>query len=267
MEGMSVETLKQIQETAVKANGAKDKVQIIELPEEPKGVYGVVLEDGTYQRTEAAAGSREVILKSIDQVPTYVETAKSDLKGKPAIYFNETFVRVIQDDGPDSLRKDCAVVGLPRTPECVLIGEVSNTFFLQKDFIRLLRVDLADCKTQEIMQLINVCKAIDFSSTKKGSASVDHGRESMGFDIQDEVISKAGDIPEEVQIDLRIYEDRALDHRYKITCIVDVDAQTGQFKLTPKPAEIRKAVEQEMAAIENILGECDCPVYFGSPWM
>ncbi len=139
----------------------------------------------------------------------------------------------------------------------------------QKEFISLLRVRLADCTTPEMVQLINVCKAVDFSSQTKGSREINLGRESMGFDIQDEVMSKVGDIPEEVVLDVRIFDDRELTQRHKISCIVEICAKSGTFRLTPKPADLRKEMEREMDFLQGALiaGSDGCPVYFGSPWV
>ncbi len=268
MDGLSIETLQQIQKTAVEASGAKGKVEILALPDEPKGTYGIVTASGTVDVAQAAPGPRKIVLNSVDQVPTFIGFAKSKLGGEPSIYYNESYVYVILDDGPESQRKDFACIKLQMTDEYKTVQGLKDWNLDQKDFISLLRVRLADCTTPEVTQLINACKAIGFSSQTKESREVGHGRESMGFDIQDEVQSKAGEIPEEVVLDVRIFDDRELEQRHKITCIVEICAKAGTFKLTPKPADLRKEMQREMDFLQGALtaGADGCPVYFGSPW-
>ncbi len=264
MLGIDKETLEIIQETAVAAEGAKGKALIVELPHEPPNVYGLI-SNGAFKRVTAEAGPRKVTLISVDQVIPYALLAKDQLGGSPAIYFCEGVVVCIVDDSLSSHRTDRAFAQLVPTPEYELIAGLKEESYTQKEFISLLRVDLADCRTPSITQLIAACKAIDFSSQTSGHKHVDHGRESIGMDVLNEVRSKAGDIPEEVVLDVRIFQDRALQQRHTITCQVEVDARGGIFRLVPLPADLRKAMDRDMEYLETMLQESSCPVIYGKP--
>lgn len=258
------ETLKIIQETAVDAAGANGKAVIVELPHEPKHVYGLI-SNGSFSRVTAEAQGRTITLNSVDQIPPYALLAKDQMSGAPAIYFSKDRVVCVVDDSLGSHRQDLAIVNLTITPEFEVLQTLGKQQFTQKEFISLLRVTLDDCKTPDVAKLISTCRAVDFSSKTTGSSSVGHGRESLGMDIQEEVISKAGEIPEEVSLNVRPYQDRALQQRHQVKCMVDLDVKQGLFKLTPLPADIQNLFDSEMEFLERILGECTCPIHYGSP--
>lgn len=264
MFGIDKDTLQEIQQTAVAAEGAKGKAVIVELPNEPAYVYGLV-SNGEFKRVTAEPQPRHVGLGSVDQVIPYSVLASGEMGGKPGIYFDERQVVCIVDDSLPSHRSDRATVMLLHTPEFALIGTLDNETYTQKEFVSLLRVDLADCRTPTISQLIAASKAIDFSSQTSGHKHVEHGRESIGLDIKNEVRSKAGDIPEEVELEVRIFQDRALSQRHTIRCQVEVDARGGMFRLTPLPADLRQAMDRDMQYLETMLQAASCPVIYGQP--
>lgn len=264
MIGIDKETLTEIQQTAVAAEGAKGKAVIVDLPHEPKHVYGLI-SNGTFNRVTAEAGPRKVTLKSVDQIIPFSLLAKDTMDGHPAIYFFEQAVVCIVDDSLGSHRLDRADVCLLKTTEFHAIEHLGEQTYTQKELVSLLKVSLADCKTPSVTQLVAAAKAIDFSSQSSGHKHIEHGRESIGLDIKAEVSSKAGSIPEEIELEVRVHEDRALTQRHIIHCSVEVDARGGIFRLTPLPADLLAALDREMQYLETMLRGASCPVLYGSP--
>lgn len=266
MELLNPESLKTIQETAVKAEGAKGKVEVINLPNEPNHIYGVVYPSGELEVVEATPPPRLVMLSSVDQIEDYHTMARTskNSEGKDAVYFSEEGVVLLLDDSQESQRKDRVIACLKKTEEFELIENIEVDSFTQKEFILLLRTTLADCVTPDVNKLIAACKAVDFSSTRKGSGSVGHGKESLGLDIMEEVTSRAGEIPEGINLSVRVFDDRSMTQKHTLKCLVEIDVQQGTFQLLPLKSDLRDIMEKEMKFLQNMLGECSCPVHYGT---
>ena len=262
MEGLSVETLDLLQKTAVKASGADEKVQILEPVQEPDGRYLIVTEDGSYQFVSAEAPLRDHTLASVDQVGPLVShlTGKSY---KPVVWYREEAVVIVCDDDK---RREQAVLVLHLTPQLeTLIGiEKDKTTYSQKEFVRLLRITFAGCRSNDA--LLNYVREVRFGSSSEGGGSIQHGRESLGSDIQAAALNP-DECPDEITFSIRVFDDPYLTEDWLIKCAVEILVEEQKFRLTPYPLEIKNAIDLELNAVAMLLAESckEAPVFRGRP--
>lgn len=139
--------------------------------------------------------------------------------------------------------------------------------FDQKALIRLLKIDLGDYG--EFDALIGVLRNIKFTAQQGGDSNVQHGRESMGRTI-DAAVTGADAIPESFDVVCPVYVNPDLvEITAKIKCHLEIDVPEQIFVVTPSPADLLAAKQHIHEIIgdklQELLGDYDAPVYFGSP--
>jgi hypothetical protein len=259
------EALALIQATAVDAAGVGNKVELLDLPHEPPGYYGVLRGEDIEVR-QAQRSPIHIKLYSVDQVPEFAKRIKEDWKGNPAIYYDLDMIAISVDDGLDSQRRDYVTLALQKTPEWDLVSSGATSKPRgQKEFLRLLRVDLQECGTDSLDKLIEVCRKLSHTSRESGSREINAGRESMGRSVEAELRSEAGEIPTTVDLNVRLFEDRAISFRRTVRCQVEIDAADNSFELIPLPGYLRDVQERGIEDIEARLASASCPKIFGQP--
>jgi hypothetical protein len=265
---LTIETLEEIQKTAVAASGAKDKLQLVPVPGSKIGEFAAVKPNGEFEMMtpEQRPPDRRHKLLSIEELSAYIEYAKGTLQATPVVYYSPDGIAVVLNDGTESLRADTATIELKPTKAHTTLKQSADKWLQQKDFIRLLRISLADCLGEDGAQLVKVLRLVNFKGGSSGFGKVEHGRESMGKDIEDEVTSDAGPIPEQVTLLVRLYEDRGLQTRFPVRCAVEINSREALFNLSPLAGSIEAAVDEQMSAIGSLIDQAtDCPVFYGTP--
>jgi hypothetical protein len=264
---LQVESLQHLNDLSKRAAAASDKVAVIKLPDEPPGVYGLVRHDGSFERIVAAAKPRDHRLLSVDQVPLIVKQFAEDATSKPSIWVSVERVVILQDDQPLSRRESKATCELRKTPEfqCLMNAAKQEVWKSQKDFIRLLRVTLADALVGETESLVTLLRSIKFGSKTDGHGRVQQGRESYGRSIEAEVYAEGGNLPEEMYLQLRVFDDPALKTRYPLTVGLEIDTTSQAFALVVSEQSIVNLIDQALADILALFGNLDEPSYLGSP--
>lgn len=256
-------TLERIQDTAVKAAGAANKVVVLDLPKEPDK-YAIVKPDGSLDIRDVAFPPRTHTLGRLDQVSEFVKDATERLSCKPVIWYSPEKIVVILDDVAGH-RKNRAELVLKPTRE-VLTLEALAKGVDQKKLIRALRVPLFDALGDDGIALVKVLRVLDFNETRTGHGTIEHKRESMGRDIESEIRSAAGDIPESIVFKLRLIEDPALTRRFQVICALDVEVQEREFFVAPLGNQLSDAMDQQLKHIHELLEkDCDCPIFYGRP--
>lgn len=260
---LDVETLRLLQETAAKAEGSAGKATILHPDAEPRDVYLIVGPDGKHERF-VAERNRMHVLRSIDQVGPFVKFLADVPGSKPVVWYSEKGVTVVIDDDK---RRDLAKLNLRKTPQVLSLQklEEDKPKLSQRDFIRLLKVDLSPC-FQEDKRLLTAVRNVNFRTGSEVRGNLQHGKESLGRDIETAAVSQgAEDIPEEVVLQVQVFDDPFLsDESWDVRCAVEVLPQEGAFQLIPLPMQIRGAIDLELKAIAVFLaGECDRPVFHG----
>lgn len=255
------ETVRLIQDTAVKASGAEKKLELVKPPAEPEYVYLAVNPSGGFQRIEAVAKPRAHSLVTLEQVLRFVEL-KGDEK-KTVVWYDRDGIIVVVDDGS---RRDKATMKLNYTPQMLtlMMLEQKRPEFEQRGFRRLLKVDLAGCRRNDI--LVSWVESVRFNSTAMSAGRIQHQKESLGRDIDEEAISDQGECPEELLLDVRVFDDPNLRDTFQIRCDVEVLVSDQKFRLTPLPLEIHNAIEAQVSQIGDALtSHVKCPVFRGKP--
>lgn len=255
------EVLENIQKTAVDAAGAVNKVQVIELPGEPDYVYGVVTPDGKLERRVAEPEPRDHRLVSLAEAVLFATD-----KGTPeksVIWFDRDRVAIVLDD---ETRRDRAALPLNYTPQMELLIKIEADAkkYDQQAFRRLLRIDLADCRPDDV--LLNWVSDMRFTNAGSVTGRLEHGRESMGKDLEVDALSDIGNCPEMINLSVRVFDDPSLMVKRQVRCAVEILPKEQAFRLVPLPLELDNAIELEMSDVgESLRKAVKCKVFRGTP--
>lgn len=268
MIGLETEGLELIADLASKASGAATNVAVIELPQEPKGVYGLAKADGSFEKIVADTAPPSYTLSSIDQVVPFVEDATSRLNADPTVWFSAAGVIVILEH--KSLRPDLrprATVPLRPSPEfAVLQREASKeTWRDPKQFVSFIRTTLPDA-INDSEGFVQLLKSLRSNYTESGRSQISQGRESLGREIDAGIESDLGDIPDMVNCHVRVFDDPAILRKQGVRCVLECNPRTTEFRLVPVAADLTAAINAEMQSLGTLLKDnVKCPVFFGTP--
>lgn len=251
------------------AQQAARKTEIVNLNavEPDQSIYGIVDLEGRLTKVKAEPAPRCDDLKSIDQVADYISAI---IEGEertqvPVVWVCEDQV-VIIDEASRHACPPSAHLALKPTPEWVTLTKLSTERkrMPQPEFISLLRIDLADVLTDAARALIKAVRILRWSSGESTDAAVTRNRESLGSNLEAGVVAEAGDIPEEIVLDVRPYDDRAIATRVAIKCAVETHPATHELQLIPLPGELRRGLDRAVLCVqERLTADCECPVFYG----
>lgn len=258
-----LETLQLIQQTAVEAAGAKQVLHLVHPDQEPAHVYLAVSQSGNYERVEAAPRPRDHQLVTLEQAIRFAE-----LKGtaeQTVVWYDREGIVIVVDD---ATRRDLARVKLRYTPQLqtLLTIEKDRSTFDQREFRRLLKVSLAGCRTDDV--LLRWVEGVRWNSTVNSGGQIKHQRESLGRDIDQMAVSDVdlGECPEQLRLEVRVFDDPSLTSRWTVVCDVEVVVSDNRFRLTPLPLELHNAIENELSYVgEQLTTHVKCPVFRGKP--
>ena len=268
METDLAEALQFTAEQAEKAAGASNKVQVLDLPCEPKGVYGLVKADGTFQRIVAGASPRGHALHRVDQIVDFVQDARDRLSAKPTVWYSRKGVQVLLvDDSLEANLQSRATINFAFTPQFELIRSCadSSPWHDPKQFCLWIRSKLIDC-LRDGREILSIMKDLRFNVQNFGKSIIGQGRESIGREVDAEVTSEFGDLPDDLFFDVRVIDDPSLLRRQAIQCALEVDPQKGLMRVVPLAGQIQNALDAELEGIGSLLkSTLDCPDYHGVP--
>lgn len=254
------ETVDLIQETARKAAGAVGKCVVLPVEGMPDHQRVIVRDDGSYNIVTLDPQPRSHELSTLDEAAAYIASQATD---KTIVWFDRNAVVVVLDD---TTRRDRATLDLILTPEIKLLMslEASAKWFDQVSFRRLLRVDLASCRRDDV--LLNWVSAARFNTSGSTGGVISATKESLGKDINDAAISSAGEFPEEIGLQVRVFDDHRLRETWGVKCAVELDIRNASFRLTPLPLEIHNAIESEVDVIgDKLRDKVEVPCFRGRP--
>jgi len=138
----------------------------------------------------------------------------------------------------------------------------------QKDFVRLLRVQLAASPAT-----VTIFRKLSFQMQINGAGEVQKSRESLGKSIEAEVQGTA-ELPEDLLVTVPIYETAGERQTYSVRLLLEYDAQAQRILVTTEPGLLAELEEQHQQDIRSRLvagltaderDEPMIPVYFGRP--
>jgi hypothetical protein len=142
-----------------------------------------------------------------------------------------------------------------------------------RDLMRLLRWDLAQWMDSGVAQItVNALKALDFTTGATSSSTQTAQKQGFGAVVDAEIRGKAGEIPEEILIQVPIYRDPAFMHnRYVIRLFLECDVISKTFVLKPLGDALDTAWDEATTLLGSHLeeqatgedGNPICSVFFG----
>lgn len=267
MNELSVETLQLIQKTAVEAAGAGSKFVIENAEVIGEDYYAIGKADGTVEIRQKPRRDRDHVLAFISEVVPYCQYATEKLGATPSIWFNGRRLEImLRDTEIKGTFGDRATLSLAVTEqiETLLALEESPRKFTQKDFVKLLRLQFASALGTKADQIIAACRSISFSESQRGSSTIGNGRQSLGRELEAEIRSEAGPIPETIELTLPYYEDPDLQFPVVIRCDLEVNSSDQSFVLTPLSGELRRAIHALSRQVVEIVSKSGCPVFLGA---
>ena len=279
---MILDALKFLTELGAKAAGSGGKAHILEHPTDRTLRYLVTPEETTL--LDPTPPDRNHRLYSIvDFAPLIQRLGKSHFSAAEGI--TEEIVAsvwvwgnlakegratakviAILDDQPDSLRADRATCQIETTDEFELVRSLVGKNLDQRAMRELLRVQLADCDVPKA--LIEWVSKIDWTNDRKTQSELRSGRESLGADIKLAAVSTAAEMPEEVRLMVRVFNEPTQLERSPIVCAFSADPKTQTLSLQPRGNVLQLAYDEALGSIRaelvDRLGDA-FPVYMGLP--
>lgn len=287
-----VESLKFVSGLVQQAAGAAVKVSRLDVPGLPAHRLVLVDDDGFVDWVSLPPPLRDHELGSLDDVLAYVQflmgtkllikdiiaasedpedkeaaqkVARELPQGCPIVFYNGAQVTVVVDDRE---RREFATLPLCTSPQYRTILELEGTpgaakrQWNQRDFRRLLRVDLAGCFATP--ELLNYVSSVKFTSGTVTQGNLARNKESMGLDLQAEV-NGGVECPDFVQLNIPVFDNVGLRAwTYPVTCVFEVDVTQQTFMLMPIPMSSRDILDRAVSDIGKKLAEAPCPVFRGS---
>lgn len=241
--------------------------QIVAPPQEARHRYWIQTSAGMELR-EAEPCPREHAARHMAAFRTIIADYATAYE-RVAVWVGRHQVRAILDDAGS--RRDSIYLDMPLHPVMAKLADLCNRTepWTQKQFLRLLRVDLDGRQRIMPTDLIQRLQSLRFRVGQESNATIQQGRESMGKSIDAEV-GGYENLPDEVLINVPVYAVTG-SPAAAVRCALEVYPAEGAFLLTPMPDEIRRVVD---GAVDDIaewlrqsITEQGCPnvrVYAGA---
>lgn len=219
--------------------------------------------NGDLKKIETATRPRGHKPGDLDALVALANHFAEDPENAPVVWFDEEAVVVVVNDHD---RVERATLTLETSDVFARLESLaaSKAKFDQKQFVRLLRIELAG--TLDPVVLLNPVRKVKFTNESSVSGEVRKGKESMGRDITSRVEAD-GEPPEEVTLSAPVYKTPGERDRYPVRCSVEVDPADGTFRLLPFPDELERVKAMAVASVaERLASELKgVPSYHGKP--
>ncbi len=258
--GSFADALWVIQRTAVAAAG----VGIMSIPGDPGKV--LICSGGRYTPYELPPPVRR---HSIDSLETMIDFATwwKDLDGEPCTIWHALGNIVLRmGASPYEHQANYTLVQSRGMLRLATLDQEKNQGFEQRDFIRLLRIELG----QDNATLVTQFRRLDWDTTDKRSGEVSKDRESLGAAITKKV-QGVDELPDELAVEISVYDNLPEGERVFVLCAVEIDFANQRFSLVPLPGELQAAIRITHALIHRELcdrlaaRDLEVPVFYGRP--
>lgn len=247
---ISQEALQLLIDTSKDSGG----VSIVDIPGDPK--TKLIANGGAFEKHELPPADRTHKAETVDALLSVVE----EFGEEATIWHNDAaIVGILEGEH----RRDTVTMKLVHSPQYETLFALQRpTPKTQRDFVKLLRHDLAGCVEPH---LVTTFRAVEFKRRNDGSGTVQHGKESLGKSVEASVTA-AQDIPEFIVVELPVYANAGLLYAHPVPCTIDLDAAGETFTLQPQPNAINRAVQEIQTKIgERLDNGADVAVFYGAP--
>lgn len=183
----------------------------------------------------------------------------------PVLWINENAAVLVIDDED---RRETVSLALSKShifSKIESLDKSNGGTFDQAALIRLLRREFRDAVGAATM--LTAVRKIKFRQSAEGYANVQHGNESLGQSVENEVTG-AGDIPESLDIAVNVFRNPGEESvEFTITLDLEVEAKAQKFILRPMPDLVEMAVANAVTDIRSRIEEAlpGVAVFFGTP--
>ena len=206
---------------------------------------------------------RSHTVDTLDDLIQYAHRAAAAAKseGSVVVWHNPQRVTLLCDDAD---RRDTVSLILDTSRQWDFIAARENEYLWrdQRTFIRELRSELG-------MEppAITLFRRLTWSAGVRDDSDISTTRDRMGRAV-DAAVTGTEDLPEELQLDLPIYDTPGERAVYTVRVLLEIDHQAQRLALRPAPGELRARlhVHQEdlRARLEEGLPDT-VPAFYGQP--
>ncbi|CAK9072620.1 Translational regulator CsrA [Durusdinium trenchii] len=272
--GHAVEAIIQ---NAIDSVDAKSRVHVEQLPAsvEPRGRYVVANADGHWEFRDPLPAPRKHGLR-LTEINDYVDHARImyserdddsnvavDDDGKiisqisPVVWISPGAVVVVLDDDASSRRIDTASCSLEFTREFTLLKAEKE--FSQREFVRAIRTIFWDSIPESIRpKLLKALRTLSWSTQEGAKGDIGTGRQNYGADIAMAVTGDGESLDsfERMTWGVRVFDDPALDTRFSVDVVMDVDFETKRFMIAPVDGHLNLAVDKTLKVVKDRITAC-----------
>jgi len=240
-----------------------EQAQEVEIDDARRKVFIIGNE---FREFAVAHEPREHVAETLEDLTSLAKWfAEEEGYGNPVVWFNHQKVWIVIDD--DAHRIETVELKLPPSDVFDRLDEIGDKKpkFDQKQFIRLLRVELAG--TLDPVLLLEKVRRLKFENGVRTESTIVRAQESLGRNIVSKVESD-GEIPEEVTLQVPVFKSPGPVDRHPLRCSVEVDPAEGTFRLLPLPDEIERVTQRAVDLIGATLRAglpAEVPAYQGTP--
>ncbi len=232
-------------------------VDILKVVAEPRHVYWLSnRKTGELQKHYSELPPRDVQLYTVDDIVAALKMyIEKEFAPAPIVLCGHgEITAILCDDSKGELCRACRDrlrVKMATSSQFNLLATFarSRQYLNQQSFVRMLRVDLAGTLGADT---INIFRKVRFAKNEDGTGEVKTGRETMGNQINREVLGVNGEIPEILTVTIAVYEDMPTE-RKAIECAIDIDVDNRTFAMLPLNGELATAQQETDFTIKTQL--------------
>ena len=206
---------------------------------------------------------RSGLLLGLDDL--IVAALDGDLVINPEVFHNDDKIVLILDRADGHERMTMPLSTTNRFEKLINMQGGGNQI-APRSLIRMLRFDLSGTC---IYHVIAGLRKLDFTRKSDGSSVTEHGRESLGKNVE-AAVQQAAAIPEEFNITVPLYSNAGL--RDLSTATIAMGIHIDVFEQTIELSPLADEIERARVAVQRAIGEhlrskmSDIPVFNGSAY-
>lgn len=190
---------------------------------------------------------KPLLQRTVETIESVVQCVNEFGGEKPTVFVDTDGVEVILDDDD---RRELVGMSFAASRQYTEFVRLMHGV-TQKQIVQSLRTRLAGCVAFD--HFIDLMRRMEFSEASEQGGNIQHGRDSLGASVDRAVISKMGDIPEEVGVSINRFavpHDAACMMEFRAAVVLDTVEK--RVALVPIGDEFERA---ERHAVDIITDE------------
>lgn len=234
-----------------------DKVALHAVPGDPRVV--LVQHQHTLEERRIPPPLRDIRIEGVEDFASFV-TDPGRAK-KPEVYYSAQFVEAVLDADD---RRERAKLWLEETERFALLRSLQETPLVlsQRQAIKFLRYQL---HASGVDHVVSALRQIDFSRRSSGASTVEHGKESLGRQVE-AAVQQADRIPESFKVSVPVWRNPGLRHitaTVELGLFLDLDTPAIEIRLlSDELAQAEFSASEELRVVLNHL--LVAPLFQGS---